>query len=143
MSVEKHLHRAHVELVTDGSLRIRGEESSDDMYNSIDSAVDRIVRQVKRYRDKIKSHRDSGLGRELEQKIFAYEEVDEALSDKDPRVVREEKIVAREMTVTDAIMHMDLADQDFFVFTNSGSSQVNVVYKLPDGQYGRIEAQEA
>ncbi len=105
--------------------------------------MERIVRQVKRYREKIKSHRDTGGGQQLDHQVFAYEEVDEALAQDTPKIVREEHIIAREMTVSDAVMHMNLMSQEFFVFTNAESKKVNVVYCLPNGEYGLIEAQAA
>lgn len=144
LSVEKHLHRAHIELLTEGSLRIRGEESSEDMYASIDSAVERIARQVKRYRSKIRDHRGSAsIGRELAHQIFALPEEVEQVGGRSAEIVHQEKIVAQEMNVDDAVMQMDLLNTDFLVFTNSESRQVNVVYRMPDGRYGLIEAQAA
>lgn len=145
LSVEKHLHVAHIELVTDGSLRIRGIDKSEDMYASIDAAVERIVRQVKRYREKIKSHRESSsIGRELPHHIYAIEDhSDENAPAKVPQIVRQETIVAREMNVDDAVMQMDLLNTEFLVFTNAISHHVNVVYRLPDGQLGLIEAHAA
>lgn len=144
LSVEKHLHTAHIELVTDGSLRLRGADKSEDMYASIDAAVERIVRQVKRYREKIKKHRESSVGRELAHQIFTVGEPEtEPASNgasKLPEIVRQDSIVAQTMTIDDAVMQMDLLNQDFLVFTNNLSHRVNVVYRLPDGQYGLIDA---
>lgn len=143
LSVEKHLHVAHIELLTDGSLRMRGIDKSEDMYASIDAAVERIVRQVKRYREKIKSHREStSLGRELPHQVLTVGEEEVKTTDI-PQIVRQETIVAREMNVDDAVMQMDLLNTDFLVFTNAISHHVNVVYRLPDGQYGLIEAHAA
>lgn len=140
LSVEKHLHTAHVELLTDGSLRLRGFHSSEDMYASIDAAVERIVRQVKRYRSKIRGHREaSSVGRELSHHVYAVDH-DETEEAKIPQIVRQETITAKAMSVDDAVMQMDLLNQEFLVFTNVLSHQVNVVYRMPDGQYGLIEA---
>lgn len=144
LSVEKHLHHAQIELVTEGSLRIRGADSSEDMYASIDSAVERIARQVKRYRSKIRNHRgSSSIGRELAHQVLAIPGEAEKQQVVSPEIVRQETIVAREMSVDDAVMQMDLLDTDFLVFTNAVSRHVNVVYRLPDGRYGLIEAHAA
>lgn len=144
LSLESHLHVAHIELITDGSLHIRGADKSSDMYASIDAAVDRILRQVKRYRSKIRSHRpDTAPGRELPHHVLALEAGDDAPEPKKPQIVRQETVIARAMGVDDAVMQMDLMDTDFLVFTNAESQNVNVVYRLPDGQYGLIEAHVA
>jgi putative sigma-54 modulation protein len=140
LSVEKHLHVAHIELLTEGALRIRSIEKSEDMYGSIDMAVDKIVRQVKRYREKIKSHREGMNGRELPHQILEIPEEVPTNGSPPHRIVRTETIVAKEMNIDDAVMQMDLLHTDFLVFTNAMSRQVNVVYRLEDGQYGLIEA---
>jgi putative sigma-54 modulation protein len=143
LSVEKHLHVAHIELLTEGALRIRSIEKSEDMYGSIDTAVEKIVRQVRRYREKIKSHREAINGRELPHQILEIAEEEGAANGSPARIVRTETIVAKEMNIDDAVMQMDLLHTDFLVFTNASSHQVNVVYRLPDGQYGLIEAHAA
>lgn len=146
LSMEKHLHCAHIELMTHGSLRLRGEDKGEDMYASIEAAVEKIIKQVKRYRSKIRDHkREIAQGRELAHKIYAPhdDERDEVEVSKGPQIVRQETIVAREMNIDDAVMQMDLLNTEFLVFTNAISHQVNVVYRLPDGHYGLIEAHAA
>jgi putative sigma-54 modulation protein len=144
LSVEKHLHCAHVELMTHGSLRLRGEEKSEDMYASIENAIEKIIKQVKRYRSKIRDHKRDGAaqGRELPHKVFVPLP-EEGEVQKGPQIVRQETIVARSMSVDDAVMQMDLLNTEFLVFTNAISHHVNVVYRLPDGHYGLIEAHNA
>ncbi|MEO1339449.1 MAG: ribosome-associated translation inhibitor RaiA, partial [Myxococcota bacterium] len=73
LSVERHQREAHIELVTDGSVRLRGVDKSEDLYASIDAAVDRIIRQVKRYRKRLQNHRARSGGRELGHQILAVE----------------------------------------------------------------------
>lgn len=136
----KHAYTAHVELVTDGSLSMRGIHRSDDLQSAIDAAVERILRQVKRYRAKIKNHRPPAHpGQKLRQTIFEAP-VEEGAETKTPQIVKQETVIARPMSVADAVMHMDLSGTEFLVFTRIESSQVNIVYRLPDGQFGLIEA---
>ena len=138
LSSEKHIHIAHVELVTDGSLLLRGEDRSEDIYASIDVAVDRIMRQVKRYRAKIKNHRAPvNMGREVAHHVLSVDSDDEP---KSHQIIKQETIIARSMSVDDAVMQMDLINTDFLVFTHEVSHEVNIVYRLPDGQFGLIEA---
>lgn len=140
--VEKHMHCVHIELMTHGRLRIRGEAETEDMYASIEAAVEKIIKQVKRYRAKIRDHKRDGAGdgRELPHKILEHKEEGEEIQ-KGPQIVKQETIVAREMSTDDAVMQMDLLNTQFLVFTNSISHHVNVVYRMPDGRYGLIEAQ--
>lgn len=139
LSLDRHLQCASIELITDGSLRIRGSDRSSDMYASVDSAVERIVRQVKRYRSKIRNHREtSHPGRVLPHRVYEATEAEEG--EKTPQIVRQETVIAKLLDVETAVMQLDLLDTEFLVFTNSETQAVNVVYRLPDGQYGLIEA---
>ena len=142
LSVEKYQHEAHIELLTDGSLRLRGTDKSEDLYASIDAAVERIVRQVKRYRARIQNHRERP-GRTLGHQILALPP--QVLENESPatKVVRSETIVARVLSPDDAVMQMDLLDAQFLVFTNAETQEMNVLYRLPEGQYGLIEAHPA
>lgn len=142
LSVEKHRQVARIELVADGSVLIRGVDRSEDLYASIDAAVERIARQVKRYRAKLKDHRGNAQGRELPYKVLEAGPED-AEESKTPQLVRQETIIARVMSVDEAVMKMDLLDTEFLVFTHAETHQVNVVYRLPDGQFGLIEAHAA
>jgi putative sigma-54 modulation protein len=142
LSVEKHNHEVSIELITDGAMRIRSEEKSEDMYASIDEAVEKINRQVKRYRTKLRDlHRETpGRARELPHQILKVTRtgVDDGLEK--PQVVRNETMVAREMSVDDAVLQMDLLGSDLLVYTDAITHHVNVMYRLPDGQYGLIDA---
>lgn len=138
LEATKHTYTAHIELVTDGSLAIRGQDTSEDLQGSIDAAVERIMRQVKRYRAKIKSHRPAQGGQSVRQTIFESADAEEEA--KTPQLVKQETVIAPSLSLDEAIMQMELVDTEFLVFTNQDSQQVNVVYRLPDGQFGLIEA---
>lgn len=141
LSIEKHLSRAHIELLTDGSLRMRGVHESDDMYASIDAAVERIIRQVKRYRDKIRNHREpTASAKQLARQVFQAEQEEEIVTLDMPAIVRQEKVTAYTMSVPAAVMQMDLLNADFLVFTNEDDGHLNILERLPNGELGLIEA---
>jgi len=145
LSVERHLHQAHIELITGGAFRIRAEERSEDMYQSIDFASDKLAKQVKRYREKVRDHRDAPVrGRELPHQVFSIPPsngngAEDHVNDK-PHVVRSETITAQTMTVDDALIRMDLGNTNFLVFTDSNTQHISVMYRNADGSYGLIEA---
>lgn len=139
ISKEKHLNVAHVELLIDGSLRMRGVDKSEDLYGAIDAAVDRIIRQVKRYRDKIRSHRETQPTRELPQRVIAVEDEDE--KPQAPQLVRQETTTAQMMSLDDALMQLDLLNSEFLVFIDRDSARVNILHRLPSGDLGLIDVQ--
>ena len=144
LSVERREHLARIELAVAGALRVRADDRSEDMYGSIDTAIEKVVRQVKRYRSKVRDWQREPKGRVVpHQVLHVSHRVDESGEDtlEKPQVVRQETIVAKEMSVDDAVLQMDLLNSDFLVYTDMISHQVNVMYRLADGHYGLIEAQ--
>ncbi len=142
LSVDRHIHQADI-TVHSGSFVLRGKERSEDMYASIDLAMDKIERQLKRYKEKLKSHH--GRAREhhrhnlLEVK---HSIVDQAAPEGDDKhtVVPGNDFLAHPMSLEEAIMQMDLMNNDFLVFTNSTTMEMNVVYRRKDAKIGHIEA---
>jgi putative sigma-54 modulation protein len=154
LSLERHLHHADLTIHA-GSFLLRGREKSEDMYASIDLAMDKIERQLRRYKEKLKRHHGRDRihhGQEIlnhkDQVKVRYDVVEvatpeEANHDRSARVIRTNEFLAQRMTVDEAVMQMDLMNNDFLVFTNAQSREINVVYRRKDGHYGLIEAQSA
>jgi putative sigma-54 modulation protein len=146
LSVEKHISLAHIELITGGAFRVQAEDRSEDMYASIDLASEKLVKQLKRYRERVRdSHRET-RGRELPHRVFRLPEPAAEASNlppEKPTIIRQETIVAHEMTVDEAAEKMDLLSSDFLVFTDAENRHVSVMYRLPDGSFGLIEARPA
>lgn len=135
-SVEKNRHIVEITLQANRAL-IRAEEETDDMYTSIDKAVDKLERQIKKYKEKFYQKSYSNTDR----KDLGYEEV--TLGDDQPtkiaKIVKTKKFAIKPMSVEEATMQMDLLGHNFFVFANDITNKVNVVYKRRDGNFGLIE----
>lgn len=114
---------------------LRAKESSTDMYASIDMVVDKLERQIKRYKNKTFKNTKSApkLGEIAAAAIAAEEETES------PRIVKVKQIAVKPMDPEEATMQMELLGHDFFVFTNADTDEVNVVYKRRDSHYGLIE----
>lgn len=138
LSVEKKIrHKAEVTIVAKG-ITIKGSEETSDMYAAIDLVVDKIERQLKRYKEKLKKHKPaSGKEREVTKAVLAAESIDE-VEGGEPQIVRSHSFPVKPMAVEEAVMQMDLLHKDFLVFTDSTSEEINVVYRRKDGNYGLI-----
>ncbi|MGV3620092.1 MAG: ribosome-associated translation inhibitor RaiA [Archangium gephyra] len=149
LSLERHLHHADISIHS-GSFLLRGKEKSEDMYASIDLAMDKIERQLKRYKEKLKQHhgrdrvhhRQETLERmKVRHQVFeGNKQIAEVQEDPAQKVVKTNEFLAKPMAVEEAIMQMDLMNNDFYVFTNSTTMEMNVVYHRKDGTIGHIEA---
>jgi putative sigma-54 modulation protein len=140
LSVQKKINnRAEVTMVAKG-LTMKSAENKDDMYAAIDLMVDKIERQLKRYKEKLKRHKgSSGAQRRVEKTVIAAPSVDEG--DGNPEIIRSNSFFVKPMSVEEAVMQMDLLDKDFLVFTDDRSEEMNVVYRRKDGNYGLIVPQ--
>jgi putative sigma-54 modulation protein len=120
--------------ITAGSLILRAEESSADMYQSIDAAVEKIESQIVRYRTK--------LEKRLRADAFTVEPdtapVEEARYD----VARVKKFPVKPMSIEDAIAQMELLGHNFFLFRNEDNDILSVLYRRNDGSYGVLEPEE-
>ena len=137
LSVIREEHIVEVTMNLNG-LILRGEESTGDMYASIDMVVDKLERQVKKYKTRMnKSMRQRGA-RMISEK-HAEMEAEERMEDDKPQVVRTKRFPLKPMSVEEAILQMDLLGHNFFVFTSAETEDINVVYRRKDDNYGLIE----
>ena len=121
--------------VSVNGLILRAEESSNDMYLSIDRAVDMLESQIRRYRTKMDKH--------LRDTIEAPEEAVEPVYEQaNYDVVRVKKFAVKPMDVDDAITQMELLGHNFFLFTNAETETMNVLYRRNDGAYGLLVPEE-
>ncbi len=139
LSVEKHRHDADVIVMASG-LKIHGRETTGDLFSAIDLVMDKLEKQVKRYRDKLKNiGRNNRKGGEKPFKVEVFEA--ESLTEPVPRVVRSHRLTAKPMDVDEAAMQLDLSQDDFLVFINARTGAMNVIYRRGDGDFGLIEPQ--
>ena len=137
MTVEKIRHCAEVTITAKG-ITIKASEETNDMYSAIDAVVDKIERQLRRYKERIKDHKPTSesLDRQVKKTVVAAESIDQQ---QEPVIIRSKTFSIKPMSVDEAVMQMDLLHKDFLVFTDAGTENISVVYRRKDGNYGLIE----
>lgn len=116
-------------------LTLRAEETSSDMYGSIDLVTDKLERQIRKYKTKVnRKSREKGY----KNMDFVPDVEDEPVSD-DLKIVRTKQISLKPMEPEEAVLQMDMLGHDFFVFEDAETNGTSVVYRRKDGRYGLIE----
>ena len=157
LSTERHNHRIDVNFQLHNGLSIAGHETTENMYSSIDLCIAKIERQVRKYKGKLEGMR--ARPHHVVALPWSHSIIDEAFHElngdgtnghaaKAPEnkaqspeftVVKTEKFHAQPMSVSDAIVQLNLLHEPFLVFRHDTDGRVAVVYKREDGSYGLIE----
>lgn len=121
---------------------LRAEETSPDLYGSIDLVVDKLERQMRKYKTKInrkgRAQQNQSIdplaGTDFEQAVD--EEADEEMS-----IVRTKRLSLKPMNSEEAVLQMNMLGHDFFIFEDADTNGTSIVYRRNDGQYGLIETE--
>lgn len=114
---------------------IRAEETTDDMYSSMDNAVDALARQIRKHKTKLKR-------RYQNNETIRFDEIAEKEKEKEEtenKIVKRKNFELSPMNEEEAILQMELLNHNFFVFLDADTEAISIVYKRKDGNYGKIE----
>lgn len=133
LNVEKGRHIFEVTIPFNGVI-VRAEEATDDMYMSIDNVIEKLERQVRKQKTK--------LERRMKDYNISFDTLFDNIPDteeEEQKIVKTKRFTIKPMPAEEAAMQMELLGHSFFVFSNSETEEVNVIYKRKDGNYGLIE----
>ncbi len=141
LGVEKYRHWAEVVLICSNHITIEAREETNDLYAAIDSVMDKIARQMRKYKTKIlRDHRPRRHEvQHFDEQVF---HLDEAFAETDghvPEVIKTERYPVKPMFVDEAVLQMEMSTRQFLVFMNARNSRVNVLYRRKCGDFGLIE----
>ncbi|SDY60990.1 ribosome hibernation-promoting factor, HPF/YfiA family [Tindallia californiensis] len=134
LSVEKERQIMEVTIPLSGSV-LRAEESTKDMYNTVDRVVDKLDSQLRKHKTKLEKNRINNYETIRFENIPAQEKQEE----EEARIVKTKRFAVKPMSHEEAVLQMELVGHNFYVYANDETSEVNVVYKRKDGNYGLIE----
>ncbi len=135
LAIEKIRHIADATVTANG-VTIKAQEDTQDMYAAIDSVIDKLENQVRRHKERAKDHKPHSS----QVSSVRYTSGAEGAAGRQMRIVKKENQFVKPMSVEEAAMQMEMAGNDFLVFTDSSTSVINVIYRLEDGDLGLIEA---
>jgi len=135
LSVEKFRNAAEINLMANG-LNINGKEEEKDMVLAIDKAIEKIERQLKKRKEKIRGFKGNNA-RSGEPDSGSQGEEGEELPE--TKVVEIRKIVLKPMSIDDAVMEMETTKNRFVIYRDSSTENVNVIYRREDGKFTLLE----
>ena len=135
LNVEREEQKVEVTIPLKGNI-IRSEQSSNDMYVSIDLVEEIIERQLRKYKNKLVEKHQAGVDF---SKSFVEDHDHDSVEDDSIQIIRTKRFGIKPMFPEDACIQMELLGHNFYVFTNAETDEVNVVYKRKNNTYGLIE----
>jgi ribosomal subunit interface protein len=146
ISRDGHKYRAVVMAHVGRGIQVQAQGSAEEPYPAFDTAAEHLAKRLRRYKSRLRDHhKDSGPKAETllaQQYILAGDDEEEAAEDVgqgQPAVVAEMTTEIPSLTVSEAVMRMDLADQPALMFRNSSHSGLNMIYRRTDGNIGWID----
>ena len=108
------------------------------MYSAIDLAVDKLDRQMKKHKEKLRRHKVNTTPQRVTSRynILSSKSIGE---NQQPKIIKTENVFAKPMSLEEAVMQLGLLNNDFLVFINASTGKVNVIYHRKDGDYGLVE----
>ncbi len=134
-------HKAEVTVYANGTV-IRAQEGSENLYASIDMVADKIARQLRKYKEKQLSRKAQApmkTGEMLEEEAIDNSIISDRAPELPTEVVRSKYFAMPPMTIQDALEQLQLVDHDFYMFRNSETDEINVIYIRNHGGYGVIQ----
>ena len=119
-------------------LVLRAEETSTDMYGSIDLVTDKLIRQIRKHKTKV--------NRKSREKCFDhadfFNDVEGEADEKKIEIVRTKNIAVKPMDSEEAVLQMEMLGHNFFIYKDAENDDINIVYRRRDGRYGLIDINE-
>jgi putative sigma-54 modulation protein len=134
-------HKAEVTVYANGAV-IRAQEGSENLYASIDLVADKIARQLRKYKERLsnqKSHERVKVGTDITEEPLKLDLIGDRTPELPSEVLRMKYFAMPSMSIQEALEQLQLVDHDFYMFRNSATDEINVIYIRNHGGYGVIQ----
>jgi ribosomal subunit interface protein len=148
-SKEGHGHgviNAHVQIRVGKNITVMADAEAGDAYGAFEKTAEKVTTQLRKYKNRLRSHHEKMQAAEMDilharDSVIAEQNEDEHHSEKGhaPAIIAEMTTAIQTLTVSEAVMRMDLAHQDALLFRNASHGELNLVYRRKDGNVGWID----
>ena len=138
LEVDKHRHIAELVVVCGNHVTIEATDVTEDLYASIDAVVDKVARQMRKFKTKMQNHRPrKGDVRHIHEDVLTHDLHEDHGA---ARVVNTQKFAVKPMFVDEAVLQLEMSESNqFLVFLNADTEKVNVLYRRKRGNFGLIQ----
>lgn len=141
--------KTHISIRVGKDIMVMSDSQGGDAYVAFDTAADKVAKQLRRYKRRLRDHHEglNGTGA-TKARDYVIEATDAANDDDeetqgtDPAVIAEMDTHIQTMSVSDAVMRLDLSGGNALMFRNAKNKAINMVYRRPDGNIGWVDANE-
>ena len=146
-SKERHLFKVDIHMNVGRGILLKGSAEGDEIYPAFDGAVDRIGKRLRKYKSKLRDHHakeDVATAAQMlaTEKTFETNEDDEEVANQEPVVVAEIETLIEDLTVSEAMMRLELGDLPAIMFRERVSGRMNMLYRRNDGNIGWVDPQK-
>ncbi len=140
-SKDAHEFKTDITVKVSEGLTAKASSRGNEIYGCFDSGVDKVEKQLRRYKRRLKKHRGDDAPAEIAASyvLAGAQDDDEHTEDLAPVVIAEMKTDLRSLSVGEAVMQMELEDAQFLMFRNEGHGRLNIVFRREDGNIGWID----
>lgn len=142
-SREAHLFRANIAVHVGRGLQVQGQAEADDIYAAFNQANERVAKRLRRNKRKLRDHRREDSGAPLPAQAYILKSEDDETPEENgadaPLVIAEMASEVATLTVSQAVLRLDLSEEPALLFRNSAHGGINLVYRRSDGNLGWVE----
>ena len=140
-SREAHMFRADITVHANRGIMLQSNALASEAYPAFDQAAGRIAKQLRRYKTRLKDHHNQSHANDaiIANSFVLHGAHDEEEANDNPVVVAEMTTPIETLTVSEAVMRLDLGDLPALMFRNSGNGGLNMIYRRPDGHVGWVD----
>ncbi len=144
---ERHLFKVEVHMNVGRGILLKGTSHDEQLYPAFDSAVERLGRRLSKYKSKLKDHHareDVATAMQLmaTEKTFRNQEDDDDIANDEPVIIAEMEAIIEDITVSEAMMRLELGDLPALMFRDRETQRINMLYRRNDGNIGWVDPKE-
>lgn len=140
LAIEKFRHQADITITGDG-YKVKGREETGDMYSAIDLAVEKVEKQLKRFRERPRTIKSSKNPKTLAAKLNVI--APESEPESGPQIIRSRLVEVKPMDLEEAVLQLQNGQEEILIFTNTANTNLSILYRRRDGNFGLIEPELA